>query len=44
LLIDLQAIDSQSISFFSTRSYGYEFPKELHLENQALTTHFNIHY
>jgi len=43
LLIDLQAIDFQSISFLSTHSYCYESQKELHLENQALTTHFNIY-
>jgi len=44
MLIDLQVIDSQFISFLSTRSHGYESPKELHLENQALTTHFNKRY
>jgi len=32
------------ISFFSTHSYGYVSPKELHLESQAQTNHLNINY
>jgi hypothetical protein len=42
LLIHLQAIVLQYLSFFSVHSLGYELQKELHLEDQALTTHFNI--
>jgi len=37
----MQAIDSQYISFFSLHSFGYETRKELCLDSQALTSHFN---
>jgi len=44
LLINIQVIDFQSISIFSVHSSGYASQKVLHLETQALTSYFNIHY
>ena len=40
----MQVIDFQYFSFFSPHSYGYATQKELHLESQALTSHFNTCY
>jgi len=40
----MQVIDFLYISIFSTHSFGYASQKVLHLENQAQTSNFNIHY
>jgi len=44
MIIYLQFIDFQIFQLFQLYSHGYETKKELHLENQALTTNFNLHY
>lgn len=44
LIISLQVIEIQLISFFSAHNFGYELQKELRFVCQALTNFFKIRF